>query len=376
MASKLRIALIAPLAESVPPKAYGGTERVVSYLTEELVRQGHDVTLFASGGSETRAELVEGAPHALRLDDEVDDPLVWHLLMLEKLYRRIDEFDVVHSHVHYLPFSMMRRLDKPMVTTMHGRMDLNEYEPLYEEFSEMPLVSISYAQRRPVPAANWADTIYHGLPVETYQPVEGQGDYLAFLGRVSPEKRLDTAIELAQRTDRPLKIAAKIGEADRPYFETHIEPLIDGDVIEFVGEIGEDDKEEFLGRAAALVFMVDWPEPFGLAMIESMACGTPVIARRRGSIPEVVDHGVSGFVCEDLDDAIEAVGQLDALDSRTVREAFERRYSAGRMAREYTALYRQVVLDHQTSALAEQTSPYQVGESSAGSAERPRSQSR
>ncbi|MFW5967271.1 MAG: glycosyltransferase family 4 protein [Persicimonas sp.] len=347
----MRIALVAPLAESVPPKTYGGTERVVSYLTEELVRLGHRVTLFASGDSQTEAELVEGAPGALRLDDSVEDPLVWHMLMLERLYERVEEFDIIHAHLHYLPYSIMRRLGKPMVTTVHGRMDFDEYRPLYEEFSEMPLVSISYSQRRPLPMANWVGTVYHGLPLDAYR-LETGGDYLAFLGRISPEKGVESAIEVAQRTGMPLKIAAKVGRRDRAYFEQRIRPRVDGRHVEFVGEIDEEQKRSFLGEAAALLFLVDWPEPFGLAMVEAMACGTPVIARRRGSIPEVVDHGISGFVCEDVDEAVEAIERLDVLDPQSVREAFERRYSARRMARDYAALYREVMLDYQASALS------------------------
>lgn len=351
MASKLRIALVAPLAESVPPKGYGGTERVVSYLAEELVRQGHDVTLFASGDSETSAELVPCCPRALRTDPDVEDPLALHMLMLEKLYRRIDDFDIVHSNVHYLTYSAMRRLPKPIVSTMHGRMDIPEYGPLYAEFGEMPLVSISYSQRRPVPEANWVQTIYHGLPLDLYDYQPLDGDYLAFVGRISPEKRVDSAIDVAERTGMPLKIAAKVDEADRGYYEREIKPRIDGELIQFVGEIGEDEKREFLGNAAAFLFLIDWPEPFGLAMIEAMACGTPVIARRRGSIPEVVDHGVSGFVCDDLDDAVEAVERLDALERSTVRETFERRFSADRMARDYVTAYREVMLTYHSAAL-------------------------
>ncbi len=352
MASKLRIALVAPLAESVPPKGYGGTERVVSYLTEELVRQGHDVTLFASGDSQTRAHLVPCAPHGLRTDDGVGDPLVYHMLMLEQVYQRIEQFDIIHSNVHYLPYSAMRRLPKPLVSTMHGRMDLPEYPALYEEFAEMPLVSISYAQRRPVPRANWVQTIYHGLPLDLYTDEHhGQGEYLAFVGRISPEKRVDSAIELALRSGVPLKIAAKVDEADRAYYEREIAPLLDHDLVEFVGEIGEADKADFLGKALAFVFLVDWPEPFGLAMIEAMACGTPVIARRRGSIPEVVDHGVSGFVCDDIDDAVAAVDRLHSLSRDTVRQTFERRFSVARMARDYVTAYREVMLTYHSSAL-------------------------
>lgn len=351
MASKLRIALVAPLAESVPPRGYGGTERVVSYLTEELVRQGHDVTLFASGDSRTSADLVACAPRALRSDLEVQDPLAWHMLMLERLYQRLDDFDIVHSNIHYLAYSVMRRMAKPMVSTMHGRMDLPEYPRMYREFSDMALVSISYAQRRPVPQANWVQTIYHGLPIDLYEPAEQTDDYLAFVGRISPEKRVDAAVDLAVRSGRKLKIAAKVDAADREYFAREIEPLLDHELVEFVGEIGEDQKAEFLGRAAAFVFLVDWPEPFGLAMIEAMACGTPVIARRCGSIPEVVDHGVSGFVCDDIDDAVAAVGRLETLNRQTVRETFERRFSAARMARDYVTAYREVMLSYHSTAL-------------------------
>ncbi|MFP4597850.1 MAG: glycosyltransferase family 4 protein [Persicimonas sp.] len=351
MASKLRIGLVAPLAESVPPKMYGGTERVVSYLSEALVCQGHEVTLFASADSDTSAHLVPCSPRALRLDENCEDPLVWHLLMLEKVYQRIDEFDILHSNVHYLTYSAMRRLQKPLVSTMHGRMDIREYGPLYDEFGEMPLVSISYSQRRPVPAANWVQTIYHGLPEGLYTPSFGDGKYLAFLGRISPEKRVDSAIQIAKRVGMPLKVAAKIDNNDRAYFEAEIEPMLDDGQVEFVGEIGESDKAEFLGNAAALIFMIDWPEPFGLAMIEAMACGTPVIARRRGSISEVVDHGVSGFVCEDEDEAVEALKDLDTLSRQTVRETFERRFSAGRMARDYVTAYREVMLSYHSAGL-------------------------
>jgi glycosyltransferase involved in cell wall biosynthesis len=336
---------------------YGGTERVVSYVAEELVRQGHEVTLFASGDSKTSAELVKCCPRALRSDPDVLDPLGWQMLMLEKLYQRVDDFDIIHNHVDYLPYSVMRRLGKPVVSTMHGRMDLPVYGPLYSEFCEMPLVSISYAQRRPAPHANWAQTIYHGLPLDLYgyQPIAD--DYLAFVGRVSPEKRVDSAIEVARRTGMKLKIAAKIDDGDRGYFEREIEPHIDDDQIEFVGEIGEDQKRDFLGNAAALLFMIDWPEPFGLAMIEAMACGTPVIARRRGSIPEVVDHGVSGFVCEDENEAVAAVDRLDAFDRSTVRETFERRFSAERMARDYVGVYRDVMLAYHSSAITDASTP-------------------
>lgn len=350
MASRLRIAQVAPLAESVPPRAYGGTERVVSYLCEELVEQGHEVTLFATADSRTRARLVGCCPRALRGDGEISDPLAYHILMLEKLYQQIERFDIIHSHVDYLPFSMMRRLKKPMLTTMHGRMDLGEYKPLFKEFSDASLVSISFSQRRPLPGANWAQTIYHGLPVGAYQPGPG-GDYLAFLGRMSPEKKVDDAIKVAIRSGVRLKIAAKIDPTERAYFEREIAPLLAHELVEYIGEIGEAEKVEFLGRARALLFMVDWPEPFGLAMIEAMGCGTPVIARRCGSIPEVVDEGVTGFICDGVNEAVEAVGKLDQLRRETVRQTFEHRFSARRMARDYVVAYREAILNQQVKSL-------------------------
>lgn len=353
MASQLRIALIAPLAESVPPRGYGGTERVVSYLCEELVAQQHQVTLFASADSHTQAELVVGAPQALRGEaGSAGVPMGWYMLMLEKLYQRVDDFDIIHSHVDYLPYSMMRRLGKPMLSTMHGRMDLPEYRPLYDEFRDMALVSISYAQRRPLPAAPWVDTIYHGLPRGLYSAGEG-GDYLAFVGRMSPEKRVDDAIEVAVRAGVPIKIAAKVDPSERAYFEAVIEPLLGHELVDFIGEVGEAEKTALLKGARAFLFMVDWPEPFGLAMIEAMACGTPVIARRCGSIPEVVDHGVTGFVCDNLTQAVEAVGALDNLDRGIVRQTFERRFSAARMARDYVLAYRDQMLNHYRAGLSD-----------------------
>jgi len=353
MASRLRIALLAPLAESVPPRGYGGTERVVSYLCEALVAQQHEVTLFASADSQTQAQLVSGAPHALRQQaSSAALPMVWYTLMLEKLSRRADTFDLIHSHVDYLAFSMMRRLGKPTLTTMHGRMDLPEYAPFFEEFGEMPLVSITDSQRGPLPAANWAHTIYHGLPAHLYTPGKG-GDYLAFVGRMSPEKRVDDAIRVAIEAGVPIKIAAKVDPSEISYFEREIEPLLSHELVEFVGEIGDAEKNALLRGARALLFMVDWPEPFGLAMIEAMACGTPVIARRCGSIPEVVDHGVSGFVCDGVKEAVEAVGALKNLDRRLVRQTFERRFSAERMARDYVLAYREQMLAHHSRNLRE-----------------------
>jgi glycosyltransferase involved in cell wall biosynthesis len=339
----LRIAQVAPLYESVPPKLYGGTERVVSYLTEELVRQGHDVTLFASADSKTSAQLVPVCPRALRLDAGRPDPVALHLAMLEQLFRQADEFDLIHFHTDGLHLPLARRHEVPSVTTLHGRLDLRGLDVLYREFSELPLVSISDAQRQPLAWANWAATVYHGLPLTLHRPTFGPGRYLAFLGRVSPEKRLDRAIEIARRLKLPLKIAAKVDAADRDYFRQQIEPLIGGPLIEFLGEITEAQKTAFLGDALALLFPVDWPEPFGLCMIEAMACGTPVIAFRCGSVPEVIDEGITGYIVEDIESAVEAVQRARTLDRARCRETFERRFSAERMARDYCCVYESMV---------------------------------
>lgn len=337
----MKIAQVAPLIESVPPRLYGGTERVVSYLTEELVRQGHDVTLFASGDSQTAAKLVASVPQALRLDPDVKDVLPYAILQLEHLRQRIDEFDVVHFHGDYLHLPLARALlGKRVVTTMHGRLDLPDYQPLFKEFADTPLVSISNEQRRPLPNACWVGTVYHGLPTSVceFQP-HPRGRYLAFLGRISPEKRPDRAIEIAARAGMTLRIAAKVDDADRDYFRAEIEPLLSHPHVEYVGEISEDQKAEFLGNADALLFPIDWPEPFGLAMIEAMSCGTPCIAWRAGSVPEVVDEGVSGWIVDSIDAAVEAVQRLPLLDRHKVRARFEQRFSAERMARNYLHIY-------------------------------------
>ncbi len=337
----MKIAQVAPLIESVPPRLYGGTERVVSYLTEELVRQGHDVTLFASGDSQTAAKLVASVPQALRLDPDVKDVLPYAILQLEHLRQRIDEFDVVHFHGDYLHLPLARALlGKRVVTTMHGRLDLPDYQPLFKEFADTPLVSISNEQRRPLPNACWVGTVYHGLPTSVceFQP-HPRGRYLAFLGRISPEKRPDRAIEIAARAGMTLRIAAKVDDADRDYFRAEIEPLFSQPHVEYVGEISEDQKAEFLGNADALLFPIDWPEPFGLAMIEAMSCGTPCIAWRAGSVPEVVDEGVSGWIVDSIDAAVEAVQRLPLLDRHEVRARFEQRFSAERMARNYLHIY-------------------------------------
>jgi glycosyltransferase involved in cell wall biosynthesis len=337
----MKIAQIAPLIERVPPRFYGGTERVVSYLTEELVRQGHDVTLFASGDSVTSAKLVPCSDTALRLNQHVQDPLPHLTVMLDEIRQRADEFDVLHFHIDYLHFPMFRDMADRTVTTLHGRLDLPDLQPLYRKFSNMPLVSISDDQRRPMPPVNWAGTVHHGLP-EKLLPFTAKagGGYLAFLGRISPEKRPDRAIEIARRTGLPLKIAAKVDRADEHYWQTIIEPMVrNAPNVEFVGEINETQKASFLGNAKALLFPIDWSEPFGLVMIEAMACGTPVIAFRCGSVPEVVDHGVSGFVVGDLDEAVAAVEQLDELDRANVRRQFEERFTVERMARDYVDIY-------------------------------------
>ncbi|MBW2121975.1 MAG: glycosyltransferase family 4 protein [Deltaproteobacteria bacterium] len=339
----MRIAQVAPLYESVPPKCYGGTERVVSYLTEELVRQGHDVTLFASGDSVTRARLVAPCTRALRLDEKAIDPLAHHILMLELVWKEAADFDVVHCHVDYLHFPIFRRLEVPNVTTLHGRLDIPDLAGLYKEFRDIPLVSISDAQRKPLWWANWKGTVYHGLPEDLYPFYRAPGSYLAFLGRISPEKRVDRAIEIARRLGMPIKIAAKVDKVDREYFERVVEPLLAYPFVEYVGEIGESEKREFLGKAYALLFPIDWPEPFGLVMIEAMACGTPVIAYRRGSVPEVMTDGVTGFVVDTLDDAVRAVEQVGSLDRSKIREVFETRFSARRMAGDYVKVYQRLI---------------------------------
>lgn len=339
----MRIAQVAPLHESVPPRLYGGTERVVAYLTDELVRQGHEVTLFASGDSETLAELRPLCERALRLEGKkVIDPLAHHVRMLEMVAQEASEFDILHYHVEYIHFPVARRLRVPNVTTLHGRLDIPDIHPIYREFEEMPLVSISDAQQRPMPWANWIATVHHGLPEGLHVPQEKRGDYLAFLGRICPEKGVDRAIEIARRAGMPLKIAAKIDAVDRAYFESEIRKLLADPLVEYVGEIGEREKSDFLGHAYALLFPIDWPEPFGLAMIEAMACGTPVIAFRRGSVPELIDDGVTGYVVDDISEALNAVERVEALDRRICRQVFERRFSAARMCADYVTAYRRI----------------------------------
>jgi glycosyltransferase involved in cell wall biosynthesis len=338
----MRIAQIAPLTESVPPKLYGGTERIVSYLTEELTTLGHDVTLFASGDSVTSATLEPMSPRALRFDAALRDPIAPHLAMLETVYRRAHEFDVLHCHLDYWTFSLFSRAMTPFLTTLHGRLDLPDHAPMYGMFPEVPLVSISFAQRRGLPDANYVKTIHHGIPTDLLMPQLVVPSYLAFLGRICPEKRPDRAIRIARRAGLKLKIAAKVDRVDQAYFDTTIRPMIDGDQIEMIGEIGDAAKAAFLSGAHALLMPIDWPEPFGLVMIEAMACGTPVIAFDCGSVPEIVDHGMTGFIVDSEDAAVAAIPRLGRLSRQAIRGQFERRFSARRMAGDYLALYRQL----------------------------------
>lgn len=338
----MRIAQVAPLHESVPPKQYGGTERVVSYLTEELVRQGHEVTLFASGDSVTEARLIPCFPNSLRTDPNCVDPIACHFAMLEEVYQRATHFDVLHFHVDYLHFPVSSRKRFPHVSTLHGRLDISDLVPLYGRFPKEPLISISDAQRKPLAWANWVGTVHHGLPEDLYQGHPEPGKYLAFVGRISPEKRVDRAIEIAQRVGMPLKIAAKIARDDREYFYEQIEPLLHHPLVEFIGEIGEAEKNDFLGNAYALLFPIDWPEPFGLVMIEAMACGLPIVAWRCGSVPEILDEGVTGFIVDNIDAAVQAVERIPQLSRTQCRQIFEARFSARRMCHDYLRVYRQL----------------------------------
>jgi glycosyltransferase involved in cell wall biosynthesis len=338
----MRIAQIAPLTESVPPRLYGGTERVVSFLTEQLVAMGHDVTLFASGDSRTSAELATVWPTALRFDAGLRDAFAPHMLMIEQVSRRADEFDVLHCHLDYWPFSVLSRQDTPFLTTMHGRLDLPELRSIYDCFPDAPLVSISDAQRAPVPDANFIATVQHGLPIDLLTPRRVQPRYLAFLGRICPEKRPDRAIRIAREAGIPLKIAAKVDRVDEAYFRDTIRPMIDGHDVELIGEINDAEKPDFLSGAIALLVPIDWPEPFGLVMIEAMACGTPVIAFNRGSVPEIVEHGVTGLIVEDEAAAVAAIRRIPSLSRAVVRRNFEQRFTAERMAEDYLALYRRL----------------------------------
>ncbi|MGE0226187.1 MAG: glycosyltransferase family 4 protein [Acetobacteraceae bacterium] len=338
----MRIAQIAPLTESVPPRLYGGTERVVSFLTEELVAMGHEVTLFASGDSRTSANLEACWPSALRFDESLRDAIAPHMLMIEEVRRRAGDFDVLHCHLDYWPFSVLSRQSTPFLTTLHGRLDLDEHGAMYNRFPEVPLVSISDAQRRPLPRVNFIDTVHHGLPVDLLTPRDMKRDYLAFLGRITPDKGPDRAIRIARETGIPLKIAAKVDRVDQEYYNTVIRQMIDGVHVEMIGEIADHEKSEFLSGAHALLLPIDWPEPFGLVMIEAMACGTPVIASRYGSVPEIIDDGLTGFIVDSHEEAVAAVGRVDRLSSSAIRARFEQRFTARRMAEDYVALYNHI----------------------------------
>ncbi len=354
----MKIAQIGPLIESVPPRFYGGTERVVSYLTEALVRLGHDVTLFASGDSVTSARLVSCAATALRHDPRVRDPIPYYMLMLDRVREQAGDFDILHFHIDQFHFPLFRRLAGRTLTTLHGRQDLPDLQSLYFGFNEMPLVSISDGQRAPIPNANFVATVYHGLPVSLHRPtINPRGGYLAFLGRISPEKGVDRAIEVAQTVGIPLKIAAKVDRTDENYFREKIAPLLKAPGVEFIGEIDEQAKTEFLGQASALMFLIDWPEPFGLAMIEAMACATPVLAMRRGSVEEVVEDGVTGHIVDSIREATVTLPHVMALDRGAVRRRFEERFTATRMANDYVRVYRSLLAHLSASLVPNQTEP-------------------
>ena len=343
--SRLRIAQLGPLAESVPPKLYGGTERVIAWLTEELIELGHEVTLFASGDSRTRATLVPVVPRSLRLGRPRTDPVAAQAAALEMIARRARDFDIIHCHLDWIHLPLLSRARVPFVTTLHGRLDIAGLPATAALFPDAPFVSISDSQRRPLPQALWLGTVYHGLPGASLRPSFAPGDYLAFLGRLTAEKGPESAIRIARDAGLPLRIAAKIPRANTAYFKEQLEPLVDGDQIRITGEVDDKGKQPFLAGAAALLFPIDWPEPFGLVMIEAMACGTPVIAFRDGSVPEVVEHGVSGFIVDSEEEAVEAVKRVRDLDRRKVRAAFERRFTASRMASDYVELYRRLLED-------------------------------
>lgn len=339
----MRVAQIAPLYESVPPRLYGGTERVVSHLTEALVEQGHEVTLYASGDSVTRAHLRPGCERALRLGGRMEDAVIDHLYLFEQAAREAAQFDIIHSHVDFIGFPFLRRMPKPHLSTLHGRLDLPNLGKLFSEYREQPLVSISQQQREPQPAARWLATVYHGLPEGLHELHGSPGRYLAFMGRLSPEKRVDVAIEIARLCGMPLKIAAKIDQRDKEYVERQVKPLLKDPRVEFLGEIAEHEKGEFLGNALALLFPVDWPEPFGLVMIEALACGTPVIARACGSVPEVIQHGVTGYLFRSIEEAVRAVGAVSGINRHQCRREFERRFAVTRMAADYVQVYERLV---------------------------------
>jgi glycosyltransferase involved in cell wall biosynthesis len=346
----MRIAQIAPLTEAIPPKLYGGTERVISWLADELVALGQDVVLFASGDSQTSAQLEATWPKALRLDGSVRDPNALHISMLEQVRQRAHDFDVLHFHLDYYPFSLFARQPTPFVTTLHGRLDLPEHRVVFATFPSAPVISISDAQRRPVPRAGWVRTIHHGLPEQFLTPQPVRPTYFAFLGRISPEKAVDQAIWIAKRCGVPLKIAAKLDVVDRDYFECEIRKLLRPPDVEYIGEISDSEKSSFLSGAVALLAPIAWPEPFGLVLIEAMACGTPVIAFNRGSVPEIIEDGLTGFVVQGKEEAVAATGRLSGLSRRAIRQRFEDRFTARRMARDYLMVYRSLIEKRHTDS--------------------------
>jgi glycosyltransferase involved in cell wall biosynthesis len=339
----MKIAQISPLHESVPPKMYGGTERIVSYLTEELVERGHQVTLFASADSITKAELISPGCKALRLIKNCVDPLSYHFLMLEMIQKEMQRFDIIHYHLDYIHYSYSRKNKTPHVTTLHGRLDIPELIPLFNEFKEMPVISISNSQKQPFSEINWKATIHHGLPENKYTFNSKPEDYFAFIGRFAPEKRPEIAIELCQKTNTKLKLAAKVDRADEEYYKAIVEPLLKQPNVNYIGEINDGEKNNFLGNAIALIFPINWPEPFGLVMIEAMACGTPVIAWNHGSVSEVIEHGVNGFIVNTMDEAIEAIKNIHKIDRKKVRENFEKRFTVKKMTDEYLNAYKEII---------------------------------
>jgi glycosyltransferase involved in cell wall biosynthesis len=338
----MKIAQVAPLYEAVPPKLYGGTERIVSFLTEELVQQGHEVTLFASGDSVTNARLIACVPSALRLKEKCEDPLAPHIVQLQQVMECSAEFDLIHFHTDYLSFAFTQWIDVPHVTTLHGKLTIEELQMIYDTYPDEPVICISSSQCKPLPQANFVSRVHHGLPENLFKKANGSGNYFAFLGRISPEKRCDRAIEIAIATNTPIKIAAKIDKADREYFEINIKHLFDHPLVEYIGEINEEQKQEFLGNAKALLFPIDWPEPFGLVMIEAMACGTPVIAWNHGSVSEIIDQGLSGFIVNSMEEAIDAAHNISQLNRNEVRNCFDQRFTAKRMAEDYVEVYRKL----------------------------------
>lgn len=340
----MRIAQVSPLYESVPPKMYGGTERVVSYLTEALIKKGHEVTLFASGDSRTTATLISNIDEALRLKN-IEDPLAHHIVQMQEVIERASEFDIIHFHTDYLHFPFTYNANIAHLTTLHGRLDIPDLAYIYNKFKAQPLVSISHAQRKPLPQVNWAGTAYHGLPLNLYSQGNGDGDYLVFIGRISPEKRPDRAIEIAQKAGMKLKIAAKIDKVDEHYYNSKIKKLMRQPHVEYLGEIGETDKGELLANARALLFPIDWPEPFGMVMIESIACGTPVIAYPHGSVSEIIDEGLTGYLVNSIDAAVEAVERSKAMDRQQIRQQFEKRFSDEVMAQTYLDIYDKLLME-------------------------------